>query len=49
MLSTARLSHNFKLNSLNLLGKYFASKQLLFGTAARRKMLEGSNALADAV
>ncbi len=29
--------------------KYFASKQLLFGAAARKKMLEGCSNLADAV
>lgn len=34
---------------LTFLLRYFASKQLLFGSAARKKMLEGCTHLAEAV
>lgn len=36
-------------NSLVQSSKYFASKQLLFGTEARKRLLEGCKQLADAV
>jgi chaperonin GroEL len=44
MFSTPRVS-----KSLARLTKYYASKSLLFGAAARKKMLEGCTQLAEAV
>ena len=44
MFSTPRLSR-----PLTSLTKFYASKQLLFGAAARKKMLDGCTQLAEAV
>lgn len=44
MFSTPRAT-----KGLTFFPKYFASKQLLFGAAARKKMLEGCTQLAEAV
>lgn len=46
MLSTKALLTK---SSLLTCPKYFASKQLLFGTEARKKLLQGCKQLADAV
>jgi hypothetical protein len=37
------------INCLSKITKYYASKQILFGAAARKKMLTGCNNLAKAV
>lgn len=42
-------THAFKSASLLQVPKFFASKQLLFGTQARKKLLEGCRQLAEAV
>lgn len=44
MFSTPRISKR-----LTSLTKYYASKELLFGSAARKKMLDGCTQLSEAV
>lgn len=46
MLSTKSFLQN---NSLLQTAKYFASKELLFGTEARRRLLSGCKELSEAV